>query len=131
MDNPDLRNAPQLFTTTLRQLFTLIQDELKLARAEMSHNLTRAGMGLAFFGIAALLALVALNVLASALVAYIAQAGLSVGMAALIVGGGLLGLACLLALVGKQRLSSDALAPTRTARNLKQDIENIKETTHA
>lgn len=130
MDNPDIRNAPQLFTTTLRQFFTLVQDELKLARTEMSRNLSRAGTGLAFFGIAALLALVALNVLATALVGYIAETGLSIGMAALIVGIALLVLACILALVGKQRLSANALAPTRTSRNLRRDIEQIKETTH-
>ncbi|WP_371225290.1 phage holin family protein [Roseovarius sp. 2305UL8-3] len=130
MDNPDIREAPQLLTTTLRQFFTLVQNELKLARAEMSRNLSRAGTGLVFFGVAALLALVALNVLASALVAYIAETGLSVGMAALIVGGGLLALACILALVGKQRLSADAIAPSNATRNLKRDIESIKETTH-
>ncbi|MEM9580394.1 MAG: phage holin family protein [Pseudomonadota bacterium] len=131
MDNPDIRDAPQLFTTTLRQFFTLMQDELKLARAEMSHNLSRAGTGLVFFGIAALLVLVALNVLASALVAYIAETGISAGMAALIVGGGLLALAGILAVIGKKRLSADALAPTRATRNLKRDIENIKETINA
>lgn len=130
MDDTDLRNTPQLLTRTLRQFVTLVQDELALARAEVKHNVTRARIGLVFFGVAVLLALVALNVLASALVAYVAAAGLSVGSAALIVGGALLLIACILALLGRRRLSADALTPKRTARNLKRDIEDIRESTH-
>lgn len=131
MDKADLRDTPQLFAKTLRQFVVLLQDELTLARAELSRNITRAGIGLGFFGVAALLALVALNVLASAAVAYLAQTSLSFGAAALMVGGALLLLACILAFLGKRRLSADALAPTRTARNLKRDIKDIRETTHA
>ena len=130
MDNPDIREAPHLLSKALRQFVDLVQDELTLARAEMSRNLSRAGTGLVFFGIAALLALVALNVLASALVAYIAAAGLSLGAAALIVGGVFLAVAVVLALLGKQRLSADALAPSRTARSLRRDYQELKETTN-
>lgn len=130
MDNPDIREAPHLLSKALRQFVNLMQDELTLARAELSRNLSRAGTGLVFFGIAALLALVALNVLASALVAYIAAAGLSLGAAALIVGGVFLAVAVVLALLGKQRLSADALAPSRTAQNLRRDYHKLKETTH-
>src|SRR6056297_2009540 len=117
----DIREAPGLLVEALRHFSKLMQDEIKLARAEISRNISRAGMGLAFIGIAAILALVGLNVLASALVAWIADSGLSVGLAALIVGGILLLVAIILALVGKSRLSADALTPSRSTANLKKD----------
>lgn len=127
----DIREAPGLLVEALRHFSKLMQDEVRLARAEISRNLSRAGMGLAFIGIAAILALVGLNVLASALVAWIAAEGLSVGLAALIVGGILLLVAIILALAGKSRLSADALTPSRSTDNLKKDAARIKESTHA
>lgn len=127
----DIREAPGLLVEALRHFSKLMQDEVRLARAEISRNLSRAGMGLAFIGIATILALVGLNVLASALVAWIAAEGLSVGLAALIVGGILLLVAIILALAGKSRLSADALTPSRSTDNLKKDAARIKESTHA
>ncbi|MEO0751330.1 MAG: phage holin family protein [Pseudomonadota bacterium] len=131
MEQHDLSNAPHLFVKTVRQFMTLMQGEMELARAEISRNLSRAGVGIAFLAVAGLIVLVALNVLASALVAYITATGLSAGLAALMVGGGLIVVATVFGLAGKQRLSGDALAPTRTTENLKRDIAKLKETTHA
>ncbi|MEL6585118.1 MAG: phage holin family protein [Pseudomonadota bacterium] len=131
MQDSDLRDAPSHLVSTLRHLSSLMQGELALAKAEMARNLSRAGTGLIFFGIAALLTLVALNVLATALVGYIAETGLSLGVAATLVGGGLLVIAIAFALGGKARLSADALHPTRTAENLARDMDAIKEATHA
>jgi TRAP-type C4-dicarboxylate transport system permease small subunit len=93
----------------------------------MSHIITRAGVGIALIAVAMLMALVSLNVLASAAVAYIAAVGLSVGLAALIVGGALLLLAIVLAVIGKSRLSAKALTPDTTAQSIKQDFSSIKE----
>ena len=131
MAQRDIREAPGLFVDTLRHLSSLVQNELQLAKAELKQNISRAGMGIVFFAIAAIVALVALNVLASALVAWIAANGLSVGLAALIVGGALLLLAVILVLVGKSRLSSEALEPSRTLHNVQRDIDSIKEATNA
>jgi len=130
MPKSDLHQAPALLVDTLRQFASLVQSELKLARAEMSRIVTRAGVGLMFLALAFLMALVALNVLASAAVAYIAANGVSVGLAALIVGGALLLIALGLALAGKNRLSPDALTPNATAKSLREDISAIKEASH-
>lgn len=127
----DLKHAPTLLVTAIRQFSQLMQDELALAKAELSRNVSRAGTGLAMIGVAALLALTALNVLAGALVAWLATTGMTAGTAALIVGGVLLILAVGLVLAGKSRLSAEALAPTRTAENVKSDINALKESTHA
>lgn len=131
MQHHDMRDAPGHLVASVRHLSSLMQGELELARAELSRNASRAVTGLVFFGIAALLALVALHVLATALVAYLAATGLGVGTAALLVGGGLLLICLILAMTGKARLSAEALHPTRTARNLARDIESIKEARHA
>lgn len=100
---------------------------MKLARAEMSQIASRAAVGILLIAVALLMALVSLNVLASAMVAYIAENGFSVGTAALIVGGGLIVFAILIGLAGKSRLNADALTPERTAKNLRKDVTAIKE----
>lgn len=126
----DLSAAPSLLVKALRQFTTLMQDEIALARAELSRSLSKAGVGLALIGAAAILALVSLNVLASALVAYLAASGIGLGTAALIVGGALLLAALILAFVGKSRLGADALVPSRTAKNLQTDFDTLKEATN-
>lgn len=122
-----LNDAPTLFVDALRQFSSLVQGEMKLARAEMSNIITRAGVGILLIALSMLTALVALNVFATAAVAYIAATGLSIGLAALIVGGVLIAVALILALSGKSRLSADALSPDRTTDSLREDLVAIKE----
>ena len=126
----DIKDTPSLLVTTLKQFARLIEDEVALAKAEVSRNVSRAGAGLAMIGIGAILALTALDVLAAALVAWLATTGLSAGLSALIVGGGVLLIAIILAFVGKSRLSADALAPSKTSRNVRSDIRAMKEGTN-
>lgn len=126
LDN-DFRQVPSQFTSAFRHFSNLVQGELNLARAEMSQNLSRAGVGIVFFGIAALMALVALNILATAVVAAIADSGVSYSASAAIVGGAILLISLVLSLLGKARLSADALTPKRTIKAVERDISNIKE----
>ncbi|MEO1153983.1 MAG: phage holin family protein [Pseudomonadota bacterium] len=127
----EFKETPTLIVTAFRQFSQLMQDEVALAKAEVSQNLSRAGTGLALMGVAALLALTALNVLATALVGYLAATEMSVGTAAIVVGAGLLIAALVLALMGKGRLSADAMTPDRTVQNLKDDVDTMKEATNA
>jgi len=131
MSKHKIQDAPTLLVDTLRHFTSLIQGELKLARAEMSNIVTRAGIGLVFIALAMLTALVSLNVLASAAVAYIAAEGFSIGLAALIVGGVLIVLAVIFALLGKSRLSPEALMPEKTAQSVREDLQAMKEATNA
>lgn len=126
MSHPDPRQAPTLLVDTLKNFSTLMQTEVQLAKAEISDNLSRAATGVALLVVAGILALTGLNVLAGALVAYIASAGLSAGTSALLVGGGVLALAVLLILLGKSRLTASALEPTRTLNNLQRDATTVK-----
>ncbi|WP_342069830.1 phage holin family protein [Yoonia algicola] len=131
MPKHTIQEAPSLLVDTLRQFTSLVQSELALARAEMSHIVTRAGVGIVLVAIALLMALVSLNVLASAAVAYIASTGLSAGSAALIVGGVLLIAAIGFAFAGKSRLSAEALTPKRTVDSIRDDIHSVKEASNA
>ena len=130
MSRPTFQDTPGLVATLMRHGTSLIKGELSQARAEISQNLSRAGGGLALVVIAALLALVALNVLATAAVAYIAMAGLSAGLAAVIVGAVLLCVAVGLALIGKRRLSPGALVPENTIQSIRADLAAAKQATH-
>ncbi|WP_296417735.1 phage holin family protein [Pseudooctadecabacter sp.] len=130
MSHPDPRTAPHLIADTLRHFSGLMQKEVHLARAEMSNNISRAAMGVAFFGIAALMVLTALNVLAGAVVGYLTEGGMNAGTAALIVAAVFFAGALVLVLMGKSRLSADALAPTKTMHNVQRDVETVKGATH-
>lgn len=127
----ELKETPSLLVSALRQFTQLMQDEVALAKAEVSRNLSRAGAGLALIGMAAILALTALDVLAGALVIYLATKGISAGTAALIVGGVCATVALFLVLVGKSRLTVDALSPERTFDNVSRDLDAVKEATDA
>jgi hypothetical protein len=124
----DLRETPSLLVAAFRQFTQLLQDEVALAKAELRRNVSRAGTGLALIGVAAILALTAFDVVAAASVAWLAaEGGLSVGTSAIVVGGSLLAVAVVLALVGRSRLSANALAPDRTTRSVKADIDSLRE----
>lgn len=131
MDRVSFQKAPEQLVTTFRQFTMLVQDELALAKAEISRNISRAGMGIAFIAIAALMGLVALNVFATALVGVLTASGLPIWLSAMIIGGVLLVIAVVLAMVGKSRLSPEALAPTQTIENVKKDFAEVKEAGNA
>lgn len=130
MSHPDPRQAPNLLIDVFRDFSNLMQKELHLAKAELSNNISRAAMGIAFLVIAIILALTGLNVLANALVAYIASTGLSAGTAALIVGGITLMIAVILVFAGKSRLTASALEPSRTMSSIQRDVSAVKGATN-
>lgn len=130
MSHPDPRTAPNLIADTLRNFSSLMQKEVQLARAEISNNISRAALGIAFFGIAALMVLTALNTLAGAAVGYLAEAGLNAGTSALIVAAVFIVGAIILVLMGKSRLSAEALSPSKTIGNVQRDVKTVKGATH-
>lgn len=130
MSHPDPRQAPTLLVDTFRNFANLMQTELHLAKAEIANNISRAGAGIAMMVVAAILALTGLNVLAGALVAFIATMGISAGTSALIVGGTVLIIAIGLVLIGKSRLTASALEPSHTLNNLQRDAAAVKGATN-
>ena len=107
----------------------LVRGEIDLARAELQENVSKAMTAIGMLVGAVVVVLVALNVLAAALTAALAETGLGAGWAALIVGGVLALIALMMALKGKNDLKLASLAPTRTAKNVRRDAESVREAT--
>jgi len=124
--DPDPRPTGSLLSDALNQLTRLVRGEVALAKAEVSQNLKNAALGIGLLVGAVVLALVALNVLAAALVAALANL-IGPGWAALVVGILILAAAGLLAMRGLNALKPENLAPSRTVRNVQADAQTIKE----
>lgn len=76
----------ELVGQALSQTSTLIREEVRLARAELTESATQAAVAVGLLVGAVVASLVSLNVLAAALVAGLTELGMAGGWAALIVG---------------------------------------------
>ncbi len=121
------KSAGNLLTEAMSNVSGLVRSEVDLARAEISENITKAGVAIGMIAGAAIIALVALNVLAAALVAALTEVGLDAGWAALIVGAALGIIAFVLIGKGVNDLKLSSLAPTRTVKNVQRDAAAVKE----
>jgi hypothetical protein len=118
-----LRAVPELLT----DLSDLIQKELRLARAEINRGLKggiRAGI---WMGVAALFALVAIGLIAEGLVFAIASSGLAMHWSCFLVALLFAVLGGAAVLLGRNTVSGEDLAATRTVRQLNQTIKTAKE----
>jgi protein-S-isoprenylcysteine O-methyltransferase Ste14 len=127
--NPTNKSAAGLLSDAIAHMSSLVRKEVDLARAEVSENVSRAGVAVGLLAGALVLALTALNVLAAALVAGLAETDLGPGWSALIVGLVLAAIALFLALKAKNDLKLSSIAPTRTAKNVQRDAQALKEAT--
>lgn len=131
MDSQGTRDAfERSIGDVLADLFedgkTLIQQEIDLAKAEMSEKvsrLVRDGMGVMVGGVLAVvgvLALVAAAILGLALV-------LPAWAAALIVGGALLLIGAIIAMASIRAMRETGLAPSKTMETLRDDAKMVRE----
>ncbi len=104
----------------------LVRGEIMLAKAEATEGLKTAVGGLVKLVAAAIIALVALNVLAGAAVAALSEAGLGPAWSAVIVGVALCVLALILAMAGKSALRMRGLWPDRAVRGVRRDAEAVR-----
>jgi hypothetical protein len=112
------------------QVSTLIRDELRLARLEMTQKGKRAGAGIGMLGGGGLVALYGMACLVAAAVIALATA-VAPWLAALIIGAGLLLISGAAALLGRGQLhQATPPVPARTAESVKADIEEVKEHVH-
>ncbi len=121
-----IRDTGSLVGDALQQVVALLRGEFDLFRAEMDQNVKRAVAAIGMIVVGIVLILVALNVLASALVAAISELGLELGWSALIVGVAFAVIAAILAIKGTNDLKLTSLAPTRTMTNVERDSEAVK-----
>lgn len=121
------KSTTGVFSDVLEHVSTLVRKEVDLARAEISENLSKAGVAIGLLVGAAVIALTALNVLSAALVAALTEAGIEAGWSALIVGVALAIIAFALMSKGLSDLKLSSLAPTRTVKNVERDAKTVKE----
>ena len=126
-DDNTKKSAGNLLTDAMANVSGLVRSEVDLARAEISENVTKAGIAMGLIAGATIVALVALNVLSAALVAALTETGLDAGWSALIVGAALGIIAFVLINKGVNDLKLSSLAPTRTVKNVQRDAAAVKE----
>jgi Flp pilus assembly protein TadB len=123
-------SAGELVKQLSEQVSRLIRDELKLAEYEMTSKAKRIGRGAGMFGGSGLIALYAIGCLLAAAIIGLATV-LPAWAAALIVGGALLVIAGLAALMGKSQVTKAVPpVPEQTVQSVKADVEEIKERAH-
>lgn len=115
-----------LLGDAMKHISSLVRSEVDLARAELDQNLRKAVNAVGMLVGAVVVALVALNVLAAAVVTGLTEAGMEPGWAALIVGVVLGGVAAILISKGTNDLKLSSLAPTRAAENIKRDARAVQ-----
>ncbi|ABG32044.1 phage holin family protein [Roseobacter denitrificans] len=127
---PDATDAPALLSDAVARSARLIQSEIELAKREVAAKAWHAGAGIVMIIAAILLVFSALDVLTAAAVAALAEAGVPVSIASLLVAAVAVALAAGLFFAGKSRLASKNLKLKKTARNLRKDANTIKENAH-
>jgi hypothetical protein len=120
------KSMGELFKELSNDLSALVRQELQLARAEMTEKGKQAGLGAGMFGGAGIVALLAAGTLSACLIAALALV-MHVWLAALIITVLYAGVAAVLALVAKKRVShATPPVPEQTVETVKEDVEWAK-----
>lgn len=130
MSAPSPKTTGEMMADIMGNVSNLVRNETDLARAEIGESLTKAGASLASMGLALVLAIAGLNVLAVALVALVVWAGLDPHWASVVVGVALLLIAYAIFASAKSALNQIGFVPTRTAQNISRDVATVKESLH-
>ncbi|HEY8580284.1 MAG TPA: phage holin family protein, partial [Beijerinckiaceae bacterium] len=104
----------------------LIQKEIALAKGEFAENVTQKVAGVAWLAAGAFVLLLALLVGLAGLVLFIGSFGLALHWSAFAVAAGLLVIAAIVMVAGKSKMNGD-LMPTRSIRQVNEDIKTVKE----
>jgi len=127
--SPDLREEPfsDLVKQVSEEASTLVRNEIKLAKAEMSEKAKEVGIGAGMFGGAGYLTHLASIGLMLSLIFALSTA-MPAWLAALIVTIVFVAVAGALALAGKKRIkNAGPPIPEETIESVKQTIETVKE----
>jgi len=128
-DDQNQRGLPSLISDLIQQLTSLVQTEGQLLRQEVKETGRKISGGAVGIALGAVLLVAAVVILLQALVQALAQMGLGEAWASLIVGlaAGVIGYIVLQR--AAKVLSPEGLAPSRTAEQLRQDANLVKEQT--
>jgi VIT1/CCC1 family predicted Fe2+/Mn2+ transporter len=123
----DQRSLGELFGDLSRQMSALVRQEIELARAEVTGKATSAARDVAVMAAGLALLYAGLLVLLGAVVLFLADAGVTPWLAALIVAIVAAVIGGLLVMASRQALANRDMAPKRTVETLKDDAEWAKE----
>jgi Na+/serine symporter len=123
----DDRSLGQLFGDLSNQLGTLVQQEITLARTEVSSRVGTAARNAALLGVGAALGYAALLVALVGVALLLADLGVEPWLAFLIVAAVAGAIAAVLAIRGRAQLEDADLAPRKTIQTIKEDAEWAKE----
>jgi hypothetical protein len=124
---PRPRTVQNLLGDALRETRELVSTEVVLFRAEMTSSLRHLTRALSLFIAAGVFAMAGVVVLILALVKGLAVLLHSEALSALVIGGVFALIAIGLALLGRSKASLSGLEPTRTERQVGQDVALITE----
>ena len=124
--NTDDRSLGQMFADLSRETRTLIQQEIQLARTELTEKAMRMAKGAALIVGGGLLAYGGLLAIVAAVVLALIAFGLPAWAGALLGGILIAGVGYLLIRSGLAALRPQALTPRQTIETLKEDAEWIK-----
>ncbi len=130
MSKEEDASAKQLFSETTQSLAVLIRAELALLQSALSVSLTRIFLAIGIIICAAIIVLVALNVLATVAVAALTAMGLQPVSAGMAVGLGLLALALILVKLSLYLLRRAYRSAVKPAQTLGRDAQAIKAAYH-
>jgi Putative Actinobacterial Holin-X, holin superfamily III len=124
----DLRNSGlvQALTALFADLAELLRKELQLAKTEITEKIVARLRASVWMAVAGALGLAAALLLVEAAVFAIASFGIALHWSCLIVAG-ILAVAAAAAFFQGRSAAQDELLPTRTARQISQDIRTAKE----
>ena len=119
-------SLPEVLSEVLGDFADLFRKELRLARTELSSNVSAKLRGGVWLGISGLFGVLALALFLGALVAWVTTFDISLHIAFLMVAAGPASLAAFAYFVGRNEIQAE-LTPSRTISQVKQDIETTKE----
>lgn len=124
--NKDERTLGEMFAELSRETRTLVQQELQLAKAELTEKASKMGKGAAFIAGGGLIAYAGLLAIVAAFVLILMAIGLPAWAAAFLGGVLVAGIGYLLIRSGLAALKAQELAPRKTIDTLKEDAQWLK-----
>jgi len=124
-DTPE-RTLGQLVADATHDISSIVHSEIALAKAEIGADAKKAVAGIGLFAAAGVLAFLALILLLVSAAFGLVAAGLDPWLALLIVGGTLLVVGVILAVVGKSSVGKIKGKPERTIKSAQETIAAVR-----